>query len=149
MMASAGALLFIMTGCVQPGMTPQEPLADQPGVSVPAEPGDVATWEVLGGASTDSTSIEVGVTRLGCAGGQTGTPLTPGVAYEPDRIIIEINVDPLDPDMAYTCQTNDMVPVTVDLSEPVGDRMLVDGACLMIAAGGTTVCDDPHGVRWP
>lgn len=147
------ALAFVamgaVSGCQQASFSPEDQAINEPPVSSTAEPGDLATWEVLGGASADSTSLELGVTRLGCAGGKTGTVLTPGIAYESQRIIITMNVEPLDPDMMYTCQTNDIVPVSVDLAEPIGERTLVDGACLNVVASGTSFCEDPSGTRWP
>lgn len=41
----------------------------------------------------------------------------------------------------------DSVPVRVDLEEAVGDRELVDGACLGGEAASTSVCGT--AVRWP
>jgi hypothetical protein len=48
------------------------------------------------------------------------------IIYEPDRVVVIFTVDPL-PDGAYTCPGNPPTGVTVELSEPLGDRQLLDG----------------------
>ncbi len=40
------------------------------------------------------------------------------------------------------------VPVTVNLTEPVGDRTLVDGVCLGLNAVPATNCGEDDCVRW-
>lgn len=108
--------------------------------------GDPATWELLGDVSAESRTLDIGVTRLGCAGGVTGDVHEPQVSYEEDRIVVEVDVAPLGDD-AYDCQGNDVVPMTVELDEAVGERSLVDGACLDGEAGTTALCTTE--VRWP
>ncbi|QTV79195.1 hypothetical protein [Microbacterium sp. NIBRBAC000506063] len=110
--------------------------------------GDIATWELRDAASVtaSTTELEVLVTRLGCANGETGDVHVPQVSYENDRVIVRIDVEPL-PSGAYNCQGNDAVPVTVSLSEPLGDRLLVDGACAEADAAITVFCGH-DGVRW-
>src|SRR5690554_393846 len=108
--------------------------------------GDPATWELTGHVTQDSRTLQIGVTRLGCAGGVTGEVLEPQVAYEGDRIVITVDVAALD-DGAYSCPSNDVVLVVVELDEPIGDRTLVDGACLEGEAGTTSFCSD--AARWP
>ncbi len=110
--------------------------------------GDIATWELLDPVtvSATTTQFDVAVTRLACANGETGTVRAPRVFYEEDRVVITIDVDPL-PDGAYTCQGNDAVAVSVTLSEPIGDRRLVDGACSQAGAVRTVFCEN-DGIRW-
>ncbi|MGO2051887.1 hypothetical protein ACT3TP_02725 [Glutamicibacter sp. AOP38-B1-38] len=110
--------------------------------------GEVATWELLDSSEVtlNSTSLQLGVTRLDCAGGVTGTVLEPMVQVEQERIVIRVDVEPLSPG-AYNCQGNNAVPVTVQLNQPVGDRELVDAACLEGRAVDTAACID-NGVRW-
>lgn len=107
-----------------------------------------ATWQLARPAdvSAETTRLEVGVTRSGCAGGRTGAVLEPELTYEADRIILTTYVESLSNDV-QTCQGNDVVPLGVDLDEPVGDRELVDGACLVVGAVPTGDCVD-DGVRW-
>jgi hypothetical protein len=110
--------------------------------------GEIGTWELLNTSevNSDSTTLRVGVTRLGCAGGVTGTVPTPKVQVEQKRILIQTNVGPLSPG-AHNCQGNNTVPVTVVLNEPLGKRELVDAACLEGRAVTTSMCMD-NGVRW-
>ena len=112
-----------------------------------ATPG-TGTWELLntGGITPESRTLQLGVTRLDCSGGLTGKVLDPEVRFEKDRILIRTDVEPL-PEGAYTCEGNDSVPVTVDLAEPVGERALVDAACLGGDAVGTLPCSD-GAIRW-
>jgi hypothetical protein len=108
-----------------------------------------ATWALVDGAAvTDqSTTLRVGVTGLGCSGGRTGTVLDPQVRVEADQILIRLDVTKL-PDGAYDCPGNDTVSLEVMLNEPIGDREVVDAACLAGEAVGTTFCLN-DGVRWP
>lgn len=122
-------LASALAGCAAPGL--------------PA--GETAVWELQSTPSPESTSIDVGVTRLECASGVTGTVLGPRVTAEDDRIVITTPVADNRSDAAE-CQGNDVVPVTVELGEPIGDRMLVDGACLVTEAADTSFCED--AVRW-
>jgi len=59
----------------------------------------------------------------------TGELLDPVIVYESDRVIITVDAAPNGLESA-DCQGNDAVPVTIELSEPVGERSLIDGACL-------------------
>jgi hypothetical protein len=110
--------------------------------------GDIGTWELLNSTEVTSfsTTLRLGVTRLECASGVTGTVLDPRVRVEQERIVIRTDVEPLSPG-GYTCQGNDAVPVTVELNEPIGKRELVDAACLGGRAVNTAPCTD-NGVRW-
>lgn len=83
---------------------------------------------------------------MGCASGFTGTVLEPQVTYEAEQIVITTVVEPLD-DEAATCPSNEWVAATVELSEPIGDRELIDGLCLEAEYAGTAHCMDP--ARWP
>ena len=109
--------------------------------------GDPAIWELVdpGTVSTTSTSLSIGVTRLGCSSGVTGQPLKPRVTYEDQRVVIVAEVEPhID---GGRCPGNPSVPVVLKLPEPVGDRDLVDGACLGDGpAVRTSSCTDP--IRW-
>lgn len=108
----------------------------------------VATWALADPAqlSPQSTRLELQVTRLDCASGETGRVLEPSVQYESDRVIIRTDVASLPPG-DYACPGNNSVAVTVDLTEPLGQRELVDAACLDGEAVGTAPCSS-GGVRW-
>lgn len=116
--------------------------------SLAPEVGEIGTWELLNSSevTSDSTTLQLGVTRLGCAGGVTGTVRDPMVQVEQERIVIRADVEPLSPG-AYTCQGNNVVPVAVQLNQPVGKRELVDAACLEGRAINTAACTN-NGVRW-
>ncbi len=140
--AGAAVLLASCTSAPAPGPgdAPRSPAP----VSPTAEP---ATWALADAAAVtpDAAMIEVLATRLECASGVTGDLEEPVVTYSPDEIVIRIDAAD-NGDGAADCQGNDAVPVTVVLSEPVGDRDLIDGACRDTAAVGTAFCESP--VRW-
>lgn len=108
----------------------------------------VATWQLVETRSVTSLSQElhVSVTRLGCASGKTGSVLAPQVKVEADRILIRTDVAALEG--AHECPSNDSVALTINLGQPIGDRQLVDAACLETEASSTTFCSD-NGLRWP
>src|SRR5690554_6101155 len=58
--------------------------------------GDPAIWVLSDGVSisTDSTTLTIDVTRVGCSSGVTGTPIDPVVKYEETRIHIYAQVTP-------------------------------------------------------
>lgn len=110
-------------------MSPAETPSPEP--APPQAEGDTATWELLdpNDVSVESTILEVGAVRLECASGVTGELLDPVIVYESDQVVITIDAAPNGPGGA-NCQGNDVVPVTVELSEPLGERKLIDGACV-------------------
>jgi hypothetical protein len=109
--------------------------------------GDPAVWVLVNPATVTATTTRftIGVTRLDCSSGVTGQPLTPWVTYEDQRVVIVAEVTPhID---RGRCQGNPPVPVLVELSEPIGDRDLVDGACIDHGpAVHASACTEP--VRW-
>ncbi len=111
------------------------------------ESGDSAQWELNNPSevTAQSTTLSVAVSRLACASGETGKVLTPIIKYDETQILIRTDVQPLAGD-AYTCPSNDIVPLTIELSEPVGERDLVDASCLDPEASTTSMCTDA-GVR--
>ena len=115
--------------------------------SAPQQPA-VGLWELssVDEVGVQTTTLQLGVVRLECSGGETGAVLEPDVTYQKDQILIRTDVEPLRGD-AYDCRGNDTVPLTVQLSEPVGQRELVDASCLEGEAVNTTFCED-RGVRW-
>ncbi len=93
-----------------------------------------------------TTSLVLRVTRLECSGGKTGDLLEPVVSSGDNEIIIRTDAAPLGGGN-HTCPGNDSVEVTVILPEPVGDRSLVDAACLQGEAVRTSFCAT-GAVRW-
>jgi hypothetical protein len=106
-----------------------------------------ATWTLTAQVTSESTTLELGVQRVECASGVTGDVLDPAVSYETDRIVIEARVA-ANGMTAADCQDNDVVAYTLDLTEPVGERSLVDAICLAPPNSSHSYCTD-GGVRWP
>ncbi|MFB2581393.1 hypothetical protein ACEXQD_09080 [Herbiconiux sp. P15] len=122
------------------------PLAADPSptssaASGPQTEGEPAVWFLADPSSVnpDSTSLDVDVTRMACSSGVTGDTLEPVVTYTEASVVIRIDVAPLALGDA-TCVGNESVPVVVELSEPLGDRTLIDGSCDRPGARGTSLC---------
>lgn len=136
------ALLLVtpaVVGCVN---APSDRVAAPP-------TGDTATWEVdpERRPTRDAQRVEVLVTRLGCASGKTGEVLPPDVREEDDQVVVTFAVERL-ARRDQTCPGNAPVPGGVDLDRPLGDRELLDGACLSGEAATTAACvEGPQ--RWP
>lgn len=136
-LAIVGASILLVSACQDTGDR-------EPPASNASEGGTTATWQLLSeNLDAESTALKIGVMRVECAGGETGTVLPPTITYSDEQIVIEALVATL-PDGAYTCQSNDVVPLEITLEQPIGDRELIDGICQ--PAGGN--CTD-GGVRWP
>lgn len=113
----------------------------------PGEPGDVAVWALKPDEipAPDAQSFTVLVTRLGCNGGVTGDVYPPTVSISDAEIVVTFTVEH---SPGGRCPTNDQVPYVVDAGQPIGDRRLVDGACLPDDDGvSTSFCTD-GGVRY-
>lgn len=146
--ANAGllALAVSLVGCGGEGA----PGPDGPSRSLAPEEvmeQSLATWEVSdpSAVSPDDATLEVGVSRLGCANGETGEISDVDVDRGDDQIVVRASVEPLD-GSSYNCLGNDVVKIEIDLGAPLGDRDLVDGACEHPRAARTTFCDSE--VRW-
>jgi len=89
--------------------------------------GIAATWRLAAKTTKTSKTLKTLVTELACASGESakGRIAKPRISYEDDRIVITIGVTPLDG--AQDCKSNPATPLTVTLSEAVGDRQLFDG----------------------
>ncbi|MFZ4718156.1 MAG: hypothetical protein ACOYMR_01945 [Ilumatobacteraceae bacterium] len=101
----------------------------------------VWTWEAYSVPGPDDTELQLLVTRLSCSSGVTGEVLPADVVETADEVIITAWVKPL-PAGDYECPGNDAVPYTVTLSEPLGGRSVVDGACLTGEASQTSYCEN-------
>ncbi len=97
-------VVLLLSGCNEGGAAEVAAVSEAP----PAPIGDTATWQVLAPDPVGPTTrnLTLGVTRLSCAGGKTGTVLTPQVTYEAKRIIIRTDVAPMGGG-AFDCQGND------------------------------------------
>lgn len=114
-------------------------------------PDDVnAQWELSNPqkVSAQSESLDLKVTRIGCASGFTGDITVTQVNYSTENVAVGIVVEPLK-DRAQTCQSNQTVSYTLDLSEPLGERTLIDLSCAETSdADGSTENCQSEAVRW-
>lgn len=87
-----------------------------------------ATW-VLGSENVEpsATSFVAAVTEMACASGRSseGRVNEPMILYRPDAVVVIFTVDPLPG--GQNCPSNPPTRVKVELSEPLGDRKLLDG----------------------
>lgn len=120
----------------------------------PPVEGDPASWVLADPTSVtpESTALDLLVTRIGCSSGVTGEVLRPTVTYTDDAVLVRAQVGPeIDGGL---CPGNPQVPYTLNLTEPVGARQLVDEICLHTPESGYAYCADPGtgtpngGVRW-
>ncbi|MGC3955843.1 MAG: hypothetical protein QM804_16630 [Propionicimonas sp.] len=120
-----------------------------PGKSASAPDGAAGTWRLVNAEQVgpDSTQLAIAVTRVECNGGVTGEVLRPVVAYSRSEVVIRALVARIEGDGPRSCPENDWVETTVKLAEPIGDRELVDAACLAGEAVETSVCAEGP-VRW-
>lgn len=108
----------------------------------------LATWELTNPGEIDNgdSTVEISVSRLGCASGETGEISDVDIDRRDDSIDIRASVEPLY-GSAYDCQGNKAVETEVDLGGRIGERELIDAACEHSRAGTTAFCDT--AVRWP
>lgn len=139
-----------ISGCDSAGSKPAETGPQQELSAAPTpESGDTGSWELVDPAQVtpESTTLRMGVTRNDCASGITGKVLDPQVQVEAARIVIRAVVETQKPG-GYTCQSNDTVPITIELPTPIGQRELFDAACLDSFELTTATCAYDQGVRW-
>ena len=105
------------------------------------------SWRPAESLSTASDSFTAVVNRLGCSGGVTGEVYEPGIVIGDSEIVVTFSVEPLDPG-DYACPSNDEVPYVVNIGEPIGERRLVDGACLDDGEAASTSSCEAGPERW-
>lgn len=142
--ALLAAVVLALTGCdAGDGASGGETGAPS-GDEVPY--GALATWELTdpGPVTRESDSLELMVMRSACADGRTGPVQDIDVTYEDDRIVLQAYTEELTGE--HTCPLNEPTHTEVSLDEPVGDRILVDGACEAERISGIRTCET--AVRW-
>jgi hypothetical protein len=147
----AGALAsaaLMMSSCGSAGTQPVESGAPATKTTVKSQEGAPASWELLNAdeVTAKSTTLRIGVERGTCAGGFTGKVLQPQIQVEATRIVIRTDVEAIK-DGVYTCQSNEVVPYTVELPAAVGNHELFDSFCLDSNNLRMSMCAD-GGVRW-
>lgn len=126
-------------GIVEPSDADRAALTDAYGadricieaIPIPGEDdAEVAGWAPVdpGALTPGTTSIPIEVMERGCAGGRPaeGRVATPEVDYREDAVVVTMRVIPVVG--AATCPGNPPTPYTLELEEPLGDRVLLDGA---------------------
>jgi hypothetical protein len=110
---------------------------------------EAAVWFIKSSKDVTSASrtFTAYVSGLGCSGGVTGKVLQPTIEKSNTRVVLTFTVEAAPPG-GGTCQSNDQVPMVVDLGEALGDRQLVDGACRSGAEAATTAFCVGGSVRW-
>jgi hypothetical protein len=91
---------------------------------------DVADWWVDPAAAPptpQSTRVSILLQERSCAGGRPpdGRVLAPVVLYRPDAVVVTIAISKLSG--GSDCQGNPSVPFVLELTEPLRDRVLLDG----------------------
>jgi hypothetical protein len=78
--------------------------------------------------AASGTELHVLINERACASGEppVGREILPIVLEEPDTITITVLVEPVSG--GADCPSNPWHPITIDLSEPVGDRTLFDAS---------------------
>jgi hypothetical protein len=114
---------------------------DQPG-------GEAATWTVDpdNPPTKDAVRISAQVSRVECAGGETGRVLTPTVKEDRARVIVTFMVE-RNEDGDATCPGNKIVASMFELNGPLDGRALFDGGCVAVTSGQARECE-PRQV-WP
>lgn len=76
----------------------------------------------------DTRRLEIGVRERSCASAHTaeGRIVPPSIAYREDAVVIVIGVVPRPG--GQDCPGNPVTPFVVELSEPLGERRLLDGS---------------------
>ncbi|HET7520641.1 MAG TPA: hypothetical protein VFK61_03775 [Candidatus Limnocylindria bacterium] len=88
-----------------------------------------AVWHIDGEQpSGDATAFVAQVTERACASGRDirDLLLPPVIDYGDEAIIVSLYLQPLGGG-AQSCVGTLPTPFTIELAEPIGDRMLVDG----------------------
>lgn len=107
---------------------------------------ETVTWVLLEDATPESTDLIIAATRRGCPAGATSTIHPVVLEYGEDQIVIRADVAAWNDDPA-DCNGTEEPMASVHLDEPIGQRQLVDAACLSGEAQGTTYCEG-GAVRW-
>jgi hypothetical protein len=110
---------------------------------------DPAVWGIAPHQhlTAKTTAFDSVITRNGCSGGEQGEPQTPIVDYTKTTITITVRMKPhID---SGSCVGSPGVPYRFHLTQPLGLRTMIDGACIPPGTDGpgtTLFCSD-HGVR--
>lgn len=79
----------------------------------------------------DGTSVALLVTERACNSGQDAEGRVELVSLEETEEAVTVRVAVEPQEGAFTCQSNPPTPFTVELSEPLGDREVLDGSLVV------------------
>lgn len=96
-------------------------------VALPAGLSQVEITAPVGGVDATTTAPTVLANERECTSGRDPRPFLgePEIVETDDRVVVTMSSDAMVG--GADCQGNPSVPVTLELSEPIGDRELVDG----------------------
>lgn len=105
-------------------------------------------WTLLDSSkiTKDSTTLHIQVNHGTCGTSSSPKVLEPRVQIRSDRVTIESVAESV-PNGDAMCAMLQYVPLTVTLPEPIGNREVVDGACLDPSEDQSYFCTD-GAVRW-
>ncbi len=130
--ALAVLTLFLVAACgtSTSSAAPSMPPSEAPSAEPSAAGAGPATWWVAGGAplAPETTEIDGILMETSCASGQSpeGRVNDPVIDYGAEAVTVTFTVVP-PPGDAHDCPSNPEFPVTITLSEPLGERQLLDG----------------------
>lgn len=129
-LAALTLVLVAACGTTTPSAAPATPASDPPSAEPSGAGGDAATWWVdstLIPLAPETTEIKGFVMETACASGQSpeGRVNQPIVEYGADAVTVTFTVTPRPG--GQDCQGNPEFPITLTLTEPLGERALLDG----------------------
>jgi hypothetical protein len=88
---------------------------------------EISPWAPVGEPDPTATAIPIEVYAQGCASGEpaTGRVAEPEIAYDDDAVVVTMRIIP--PMGDQSCPSHPPTPFTLELDEPLGDRLLLDG----------------------
>jgi hypothetical protein len=125
-------LVFVAAcGTTTPSAAPSSPPSDPPSAEPSGAAAGDATWWVdttLIPLAPETTEIKGFVIETACASGQSpeGRVNEPVIEYGAESVTVTFTIVP-PPGDAQDCPSNPEFPVTVTLTEPLGERALLDG----------------------
>lgn len=142
--ALAGAILALtLAACTSPAPGPTPTRSAPP---APPSNSDAAPWVFALSPDSESTTLHVKVSQVSCSGGRPPDVSGSVVVYGPDRIYVGAYIHRLPPG-DYFCNGGPPTDASFTLDEPVGDREIVDTACLDTRIANSYDCID-GAVRW-
>jgi hypothetical protein len=143
---SPGTVVTPTSGPTTPVTSGLPPTDETPGASIASKGGEAEWWVDPADLPIEPDTIVVQglLNEWACTGGRSpeGRIVGPDVIYTPSKIIVTFYVRPLEG--PQTCPSNPTHPVEITLTEPLGDRTLIDGRSGRDATVDPTVSLSPR-----